>query len=56
MPADAFYASGNLGQRIVIVPSAGLVVVRLGFTHSPDFDMKGLVRLVAEAVSTGSIP
>ena len=56
MPADSFYASGNLGQRIVIAPSAGLVIVRLGFTHSQDFDMRGLVRLVAEAVSAASNP
>lgn len=56
MPPDSFYASGNLGQRIVIVPSAGLVIVRMGFTHSPDFDMKGLVRLVREAVAAGGSP
>lgn len=56
MPADSFYASGNLGQRIVIVPSAGLVIVRMGFTHSTDFDMKGLVRLVREAVAAGGSP
>lgn len=48
MPEDSFYGSGNLGQRIVIIPSEGLVVVRLGLTHSPGFDMKGLLRLVAD--------
>lgn len=48
MPEDSFYGSGNLGQRIVIIPSAGLVIVRLGLTHSPGFDMKGLLRLVAD--------
>jgi hypothetical protein len=51
MPDDSFYASGNLGQRIVIAPSEGLVIVRLGLTHSPDFDMKGLLRLVADTSS-----
>jgi CubicO group peptidase (beta-lactamase class C family) len=56
MPADSFYASGNLGQRIVMVPSAGLVIVRMGFTHSPGFDMRGLVRLVAEAIAAGGSP
>ena len=48
MPEDSFYGSGNLGQRIVIIPSAGLVIVRLGLTHSPGFDRKGLLRLVAD--------
>jgi CubicO group peptidase (beta-lactamase class C family) len=48
MPEDSFYGSGNLGQRIVILPSEGLVIVRLGLTHSPGFDMEGLLRLVAD--------
>jgi hypothetical protein len=48
MPEDAFYGSGNLGQRIVIIPSWGLVVMRLGLTHSPGFDMRGLLHLVAD--------
>jgi hypothetical protein len=51
MPADAFYASGNLGQRIVIIPSAGLVIVRFGFTHGPGFDMRGLLRLISDTTS-----
>ena len=54
MPADAFYGSGNFGQRIVIVPSANLIIVRLGLTHSPGFDMKGLLRLVADTTSAFS--
>lgn len=48
MPEDSFYGSGNLGQRIVIIPSSGLVIVRLGLTHSPGFDIRGLLRLVAD--------
>ncbi len=47
MPADAFYGSGNLGQRVVIIPSEGLVIVRLGLTHSHGFDMRGLLRLIS---------
>jgi CubicO group peptidase (beta-lactamase class C family) len=51
MPEDAFYGSGNLGQRVVIIPSEGLVIARLGLTHSPGFDMKGLLRLISETSS-----
>lgn len=47
MPGDAYFASGMNGQRIVIVPSRRLVIVRLGSTlDPPNFDMRGLVRLV----------
>jgi CubicO group peptidase (beta-lactamase class C family) len=56
MPPDAFYASGNLGQRIVIAPSGGLVIVRLGLTHSPGFDMRGLLRLLAATSSALKSP
>lgn len=39
MPEDAFYGSGNLGQRVVVLPSEKLVIVRLGLTHSSGFDI-----------------
>ena len=53
MPGDAYFASGLNGQRIVIVPSKRLVIVRLGSTvDPPDFDMRGLVRLVDDVAAT----
>lgn len=50
MPVDAFFGSGLFGQRVVIVPSAELVIVRLGLTHTEDYDIAGLVKLVSDAV------
>jgi CubicO group peptidase (beta-lactamase class C family) len=51
MPRDAFFASGDLGQRIVIMPSQQLVVVRLGDSVDPTGDMRGLARLVKEVIA-----
>jgi CubicO group peptidase (beta-lactamase class C family) len=51
IPRDAFFASGNLGQRIVIMPTQHLVVVRLGDSVDPDGDIQGLERLVRELIA-----
>jgi CubicO group peptidase (beta-lactamase class C family) len=51
IPRDAFFASGNLGQRIVIMPTQHLVVVRLGDSVDPDGDIQGLERLVREVIA-----
>jgi CubicO group peptidase (beta-lactamase class C family) len=51
IPRDAFFASGNLGQRIVILPTQHLVVVRLGDSVDPTGDIRGLGRLVKEAIA-----
>ena len=51
MPRDSFFASGNLGQRIVILPSQHMVVVRLGDSVAPDGDIRGLTRLVREVIA-----
>jgi CubicO group peptidase (beta-lactamase class C family) len=50
MPADAYWASGHDGQRLVVVPSAGVVVVRLGFDPTREGDELGIDRLVADVV------
>jgi CubicO group peptidase (beta-lactamase class C family) len=51
IPRDAFFASGDLGQRTVIVPSQHLVIVRLGDSVDPSGDIRGLGRLVKEVIA-----
>ena len=51
IPKDAFFASGDLGQRIVILPSQRLVIVRLGDSVDPTGDIGGLGRLVKEVIA-----
>ena len=48
-PADGFFASGNLGQRIYVVPSAALVIVRLADSDPPDFGIDDDLTLIAAA-------
>ena len=51
MPRDAFFASGDLGQRIAILPSQNMVIVRLGDSVDPTGDIRGLGRLVSEVIA-----
>lgn len=44
VPNDCFYADGFEGQRIFIIPSKDLVVVRLGLTRSGNFDHNEFLR------------
>ena len=51
LPADAFHAAGHAGQFVTMIPSAKLVVVRLGLTRYPDaWDQAGFVRDVLRAI------
>lgn len=49
-PKDGLYASGNLGQRIYIVPSQKLVVVRFGYSPPPSFGLADDVALLKAAI------
>ena len=52
MPADAFFALGNSGQIVLVVPSARLVIVSLGFDADSDngAPVKAVARLTADAI------
>lgn len=50
-PKDGFFASGNLGQRIYVAPSARLVVARFGYSTPPSFGFRDDVALIAAAIA-----
>jgi CubicO group peptidase (beta-lactamase class C family) len=52
-PKDGFFASGVLGQRIYIVPSAHVVVARFGYSNPPDYGIKDDLALIDAAVRSG---
>lgn len=52
IPADAFFAFGNLGQRIAVIPSEHLVIVRMARAHMHHGDMAGFERLVVDTIAS----
>jgi len=50
LPEDTFYAAGHDGQKVLVVPSEELVVVRLGFTPLAD-EEPATVQLVEDVIA-----
>jgi CubicO group peptidase (beta-lactamase class C family) len=50
LPSDAFSANGHDGQLMLVIPSEGLVVVRLGFTPEASAS-DSVAQLAAEAIA-----
>ncbi len=62
LPKDTFLASGNLGQRIYIIPSQDMVVVRMGLTVRGGFGarqdaafIRDLIKGLAPATAKDSV-
>ncbi|MEZ5071439.1 MAG: serine hydrolase [Bacteroidales bacterium] len=49
VPADVFFADGFLGQRVYVIPSRDLVVVRMGYSLS-DFNLNDFLKKLLEAL------
>lgn len=49
-PKDGFFASGFLGQRIYIIPSEQLVIVRFGYSQGDDFGIEDDMALIASVI------
>lgn len=50
-PMDTFYADGFQGQRVYIVPSKDLVVVRMGLASTEYFDFNAFLSGITQAVN-----
>ncbi|MEO9483904.1 MAG: serine hydrolase [Ekhidna sp.] len=50
LPKDTYYMGGFHGQRVFIIPSEQLVVVRLGVTYNGDFDFDDFVNRLIDVL------
>ncbi len=49
-PKDIYFADGYQGQRVYIIPSKKLVIVRMGLTKKKDFDYNKIVTSIIDAL------
>lgn len=50
VPKDMYYASGYQGQKVIIIPSKEMVIVRFGLTEDADFDFNGMMKEVISSI------
>lgn len=50
VPRDLFSANGFQGQRVFIIPSKDLVVVRTGLGAAPDFDINSFLKEIIASI------
>ncbi|OKO79600.1 beta-lactamase [Bradyrhizobium sp. NAS80.1] len=50
-PRDAFFAKGSIGQYTIVIPSEGLVIVRLGRSPNAPPEADGVFDLVRDVVA-----
>jgi CubicO group peptidase (beta-lactamase class C family) len=51
IPDDAFWGSGHWGQRVFVIPSLDLVVVRLGDDRKKEFfDDNDFLKFIVESL------
>jgi CubicO group peptidase (beta-lactamase class C family) len=54
-PADGFFASGFLGQRIYIVQSQKITIVRFGYSAPPSFGIGDDVDLISAVIAASGV-
>lgn len=50
IPKDMYYCGGFQGQKVIIIPSKELVIVRFGLTEDEDFDFNGMMKNIISSV------
>ncbi|WP_076858621.1 serine hydrolase domain-containing protein [Bradyrhizobium mercantei] len=50
-PPDSFMAAGSQGQYTIVMPSLDLVIVRIGWSYTPNDDRVATERLVRETIA-----
>lgn len=50
VPKDMYFASGFQGQKVIIIPSHDLVIVRFGLTEDENFDFNGMMKEILDSI------